>query len=178
MTANILLVTPHYGFGQLLQKKLDGLGDYRTTLSSGMASALSLASRGIYNLAILDSACVEGSITRISTEVRKLNPGIRQLVILHKSQKAAPGIGNIDVDEWLLLPFTINELNAAVEQVLTDTAQPENTSQQSSEQRVPEITEVDKQSKDLPFLDNTDSAIRWRLTVCWPILAGGCGKTY
>ncbi len=164
MTANILLVTPHYGFGQLLQKKLDGLGDYRTTLSSGMASALSLASRGSYNLAILDSACVEGSIARISTEVRKLNPGIRQLVILHKSQKAAPGIGNIDVDEWLLLPFTIDELNAAVEQVLTDTAQPENSSQQSSEQRVPEITKVDKQSKDLPFLDNTDSAIRWRLT--------------
>ena len=128
MTANILLVTPHFGFGQLLKKKLDGIGDYCTTLSSGMSSALTLASQGIYNLAIIDSACVNGSIARISTELRNLNPGIRQLAILHKDQKAAPGIGNIDIDEWLLLPFTIIELYAAVEQVLTDTAQPENTS--------------------------------------------------
>jgi len=164
MTANILLVTPHFGFGQLLKKKLDGIGDYCTTLSSGMSSALTLASQGIYNLAIIDSACVNGSIARISTELRNLNPGIRQLAILHKDQKAAPGIGNIDIDEWLLLPFTIIELYAAVEQVLTDTAQPENTSLQSSGQRTPENTNVDKQSKDLSSPDNSDEAIRWRLT--------------
>jgi len=107
---------------------------------------------------------VNGSIARISTELRNLNPGIRQLAILHKDQKAAPGIGNIDIDEWLLLPFTIIELYAAVEQVLTDTAQPETTSLQSSGQRTPENTNVDKQSKDLSSLDNSDVAIRWRLT--------------
>ncbi len=164
MTANILLVTPHFGFGQLLKKKLDGLGDYRTTLSSGMASALSLASRGIYNLAILDSACVDGSIARISTELRNLNPGIRQLAILHKDQKAAPGIGNIDIDEWLLLPFTINELFAVVKQVLTGTAQSKNNGLPSSEKRTLEKNNVAKQSKDVLLVDNTDVPIRWRLT--------------
>ena len=164
MTANILLVTPHFGFGQLLKKRLDGLGDYRITLSSGMASALSLASRGIYNLAILDSACVDGSIARISTELRKLNRGIRQLAILHKDQKATPGIGNIDIDEWLLLPITISELYAAVELLLTGEAQPENNGMQSSVQQTPGKNSVDKQSKDTLLVDNPEVPLRWRLT--------------
>lgn len=164
MTANILLVTPHFGFGQLLKKKLDGLGDYHTTLSSGMASALSLASRGIYNLAILDSACTDGSITLISTELRKLNPGIHQLGVLHKGQKATPGIGNIDIDEWLLLPFTINELLVVIKQVLAGTAQSENNGLSSTEQWTPKKNNVDKASKDIQLIENTDVPIRWRLT--------------
>ncbi len=164
MTANILLVTPHFGFGQLLKIKLDGLGDYRVTLSSGMASALSLTSRGIYNLVILDSACADGTIARISTEIRKLNPGIRQLAILHKSQKALAGIGKIEIDEWLILPFTINALKEAVQRSLSDNVQPESTNVKSYKQRAPSNSNLDKPGYDVRDSKNADFQIRWVLT--------------
>lgn len=164
MTANILLVTPHFGFGQLLKIRLDRVRDYRVTLSSGMASALSLSSRGIFNLAILDSACTDGSIARISTELRKLNPGIRQLAILHKDQKAPPGIGNIEIDEWLLLPFTLNALYEAVQCSLSDNVQPESVKVNTSEQRTPSNTNLDKHRNDVRLSEIDDFQIRWMLT--------------
>jgi REP element-mobilizing transposase RayT/DNA-binding response OmpR family regulator len=164
MTANILLVTPHFGFGQLLKVRINGLGDFRVTLSSGMASSLSLSSRGIFNLVILDSACNDGSIARISTELRKFNPGIRQLVILHKGQKAPVGIGNIDVDEWLLLPFTVNALFEAIQRSLSDNKQLESAKVKSTGQSTPSNNKLNKHRKDIRFGENADFQIRWVLT--------------
>ena len=118
MAPSILIVTPHQGFGQLIKHKLDVVGGYSTVLVGNMEAAMERSRILKFSLGVLDSGFKDGSVRELGTSLRKLNPSIRLVIILHKNMQPSPFFSDMAVDDCLVLPFSPRELLDTVNEVL------------------------------------------------------------
>lgn len=171
MAPSILIVTPHIGFGQLIQQKLEVIGGYSTMLVGNTAAAVERASIKNFSLGVLDSGFKDGSIRDLGASLRKLNPGIRFVIILHKDMQPSPFFSDMAVHDCLVLPFSPRELIDTVNEVLgrepdmgqrspeTSTAPGEKMPRQISNTAGLEFTpELDNQVAPQPWIEDVNKA--------------------
>lgn len=110
MLASILVATPHAAFGELLRISLEDSGQYQVRLVMSAHEIRASASRGGFQLAILDAALSDEAFVPLCLDLLEQQKGIRLIVIPPENNPSHPSLGGLLPHSYLTRPFYLPDL--------------------------------------------------------------------
>ncbi len=110
MLASILVATPHAAFGELLRISLQDSGQYQVRLVMSAGEVRTSASRGEFQLAILDAALSNETFVPLCLDLLEKQKGIRLIVIPPENDPNHPALGGLLPHGYLIRPFYLPDL--------------------------------------------------------------------
>lgn len=120
MSALILVVTPHTAFGELLRISLEDSGQYQVRLAQSAKEARAAAEKGVYQLAVMDTAISDEPFVPFCYDMLELQPGIRLVVVPPDNNPNHPSLGGLIPHGYLNRPFYLPDLIDVVSRLLSD----------------------------------------------------------
>jgi ActR/RegA family two-component response regulator len=120
MTKNVLAVSSQPAFGELLRISLEKSGNYRVKLLHTGSEVLSVASRDVFDLAILDADLKDQPIVPLVQNLRLQQPQIKIIVIPSAVEAVQHTLAVVKVDGFLPRPFNLADLMQLAERLTVD----------------------------------------------------------
>jgi len=118
MSASILVATPHATFGELLRISLEGSGRYQVRLVMSAHEMRTSASRGNFQLAILDSNLTDEPFVPLCMDLLEQQKNIRLVIIPPENDPNHPSLGGLLPHGYLSRPFYLPDLLELVSKLL------------------------------------------------------------
>jgi len=128
---DILIVSPHPAFGELLRLSLEESGSYRIRLVQSWQEAQSALGIIHFDLMILDVERDPAAFVTFGRQVTKNDPALKLIIIPPANNPDHPSIAGLKPHAYLNKPFYLPDLLAIVDRLLhmSATAQVEETAQ-------------------------------------------------
>lgn len=121
MLYRILVATPTLGFGELIRQSLEDAGTFSVVITSGCETAVQLAEKEAYALAILDSDLDECLLTELAEKLRaateRQGEALRLLIVPPGENETAE-YEALQVDGYISKPFYLPDLLEKVSRIL------------------------------------------------------------
>lgn len=121
MKYRVLVATPTLGFGEIIRQSLEEAGSYSVVITSGCETALQLATKERFALAILDSDLEDCSLMELAASLQSASEpqgGKLYLLVIPPDGGAEQDYDEIDIDGYLSKPFYLPDLLEQVSQIL------------------------------------------------------------
>lgn len=118
MQAQVLIVTPATGFGELIRQTLQEKGQYHVVLTNDSSQALSYAGSSSFSLAILDGDLSETPINQLCQSLLEKQPHLRLVIIPPENNPEHTSLAGLKFDGYLTKPFYLPDLLDTVAEVL------------------------------------------------------------
>jgi REP element-mobilizing transposase RayT/DNA-binding NarL/FixJ family response regulator len=120
MSALILVATPHTAFGELLRISLEESAQYQVRLAQSAKEARAAAEKGVFQLAVIDTAINDEPFVPFCYDLLELQPGIRLVVVPPENNPNHPSLGGLIPHGYLNRPFYLPDLIDVVSRLLSD----------------------------------------------------------
>lgn len=117
----ILVATPTLGFGEIIRQSLEEAGAFQVVITSGCETAVQLATKEPYALAILDSDLEDCFLPELAVELQAAaeQQGEKlHLLIIPPDEISKHDFEAIEIDGFLSKPFYLPDLQEQVSQIL------------------------------------------------------------
>ena len=119
MAANILILTSHTAFGDLLHQSLEKMGDYQAELCASLSEALDLCKKRPFAIFLLDSDLGSVSVNQAGRELMAASPQSRLIVFPPENNPRHAQLDGLMLHDTLKKPFYLPDLQKVVEDALT-----------------------------------------------------------
>lgn len=115
-----MVATPHTAFGELLRISLEDSAQYQVRLVQSAKEARSAVEKGVFQLAIVDTAITDEPFVPFCYDLLDIQPGIRLVVVPPDNNPNHPSLGGLIPHGYLNRPFYLPDLIDIVSRLLLD----------------------------------------------------------